>query len=110
MLQLIDTDPNSNISEHCQALIVAPTRELSLQISYVVQSMGEYIGVKVQACVGGILAKDDIKQLKSGGTHVVVGTPGRIHDMMKRGFLKTEYLKIFVLDEADEMLSRGFKT
>jgi translation initiation factor 4A len=65
--------------------------------------------VKVQACVGGTVVKDDIKQLKSGGTHVVVGTPVRIHDMMKRGFLKTDYLKIFVLDEADVLLSRGFK-
>lgn len=81
-----------------------------MQIAYVVHSIGEYMGVKVQACVGGTVVKEDIKQLKSGGTHVVVGTPGRIHDMMKRGFLKTEYLKIFVLDEADEMLSRGFKT
>lgn len=47
--------------------------------------------------------------MKQGGIHVVVGTPGRIQDMMKRGFMKTDYLKIFVLDEADEMLSRGFK-
>jgi len=44
------------------------------------------------------------------GQHVVVGTPGRIHDMMKKGYLKTDYLKLFILDEADEMLSRGFKT
>jgi len=110
VLQSIDTDPKSSVSDHCQALIVAPTRELSMQIAYVVHSIGEYMNVKVQACVGGTVVKDDIKQLKTGGTHVVVGTPGRIHDMMKRGFLKTEYLKLFVLDEADEMLSRGFKT
>jgi len=44
-----------------------------------------------------------------GGVHVVVGTPGRIHDMMKRGIFKTDYLRLFVMDEADEMLSRGFK-
>lgn len=110
VLQSIDTDPKSSVSDHCQALIVSPTRELSMQIAYVVHSIGEYMNVKVQACVGGTVVKDDIKQLKSGGTHVVVGTPGRIHDMMKRGFLKTEYLKLFILDEADEMLSRGFKT
>lgn len=110
ILQSIDTDPKSSVSDHCQALIVSPTRELSMQIAYVVHSIGEYQGVKVHACVGGTVVKEDIRQLKQGGTHVVVGTPGRIHDMMKRGFLKTEYLKIFVLDEADEMLSRGFKT
>lgn len=74
-----------------------------------VQTIGEYQHVKVHACVGGTVVKDDIRKLKDGGTHVVVGTPGRIHDMMKRGFLKTDYLKLFVLDEADEMLSRGFK-
>ena len=79
-----------------------------MQIAYVVHSIGEYAGVKVHACVGGTVVKEDIRSLKEGA-HVVVGTPGRIHDMMKRGFLKTEYLKLFVLDEADEMLSRGFK-
>jgi len=81
-----------------------------MQIAFVVHSIGEYTGVKVHACVGGTIIKEDIKKLKDGGTHVVVGTPGRIHDMMKRGFLKTDYLKLFVMDEADEMLSRGFKT
>ena len=65
--------------------------------------------IKVHACVGGTVVKEDIRILKQG-VHVVVGTPGRVHDMMKRGFMKTEYLKLFVLDEADEMLSRGFKT
>ena len=67
------------------------------------------MGVKVHACVGGTVVREDIKTLK-GGVHVVVGTPGRVFDMMKKGFLKTDYLRIFVLDEADEMLSRGFKT
>lgn len=58
--------------------------------------------------VGGTAVRDDIQTLKSG-VHVIVATPGRLHDMMKKGFLKTDYMKIFVLDEADEMLSRGFK-
>jgi predicted ATP-dependent endonuclease of OLD family len=50
-----------------------------------------------------------IKTLNSG-VHVVVGTPGRVFDMMKKGFLKAHYIRVFVLDDADEMLSRGFKT
>ena len=95
-------------SANCQALIVAPTRELSAQTAFVVHSIGEYMNVKVHACVGGTVVREDIRILKSG-VHVVVGTPGRIHDMMKRGFMKTDYLKLFILDEADEMLSRGFK-
>lgn len=103
VLQMIDT-----ASDNCQALIVAPTRELSHQIAFVVKSLGEHMGVKVHACVGGTVVKDDIKILKAG-PHVVVGTPGRIHDMMRRKYLRTEYLRIFTLDEADELLDRGFK-
>jgi translation initiation factor 4A len=95
-------------SEHCQALIVSPTRELSIQTTFVVSSIGEYQNVSVHPLVGGTVVREDIARLKKG-VHVVVGTPGRIHDMMRRKFLKTEYLKVFVLDEADEMLSRGFK-
>lgn len=110
ILQSINTDPKAVESSYIQALIVAPTRELSLQIAYVVHSVGEYTGVKVHACVGGTVVKEDIRKLKDEHLHVVVGTPGRIHDMMRRGFLKTDYLRLFVLDEADEMLSRGFKT
>ena len=67
------------------------------------------MGVKVHACVGGTVVREDIKILKSG-VHVIVGTPGRVLDMMKKGFLKVDHLRLFVLDEADEMLSRGFKT
>jgi len=104
ILQSIDIS-----SEHTQALIVAPTRELSMQIAYVVHSIGEHANVKVHACVGGTVVREDIRILKSG-IHIVVGTPGRVLDMMKRGFLKTDYLKLFTLDEADEMLSRGFQT
>ena len=80
-----------------------------MQIAFVVHTIGEYMGVKVHACVGGTVVKEDIRLLKQGGIQVIVGTPGRIHDMMKHRFLKTDYLKLFVLDEADEMLSRGFK-
>lgn len=52
---------------------------------------------------------EEIKSLKKGNSHIVVGTPGRIHDMMKKGIFKTDYLRLFVMDEADEMLSKGFK-
>jgi len=79
-----------------------------MQIAYVVHSIGEFLNTKVHACVGGTVVREDIRVLKQG-QHVVVGTPGRVHDMMRRGFLKTDYLKLFILDEADEMLSRGFK-
>jgi translation initiation factor 4A len=62
----------------------------------------------IHACVGGTAVREDIRIL-SQGVHVVVGTPGRVYDMINRGALRLDHCKIFCLDEADEMLSRGFK-
>lgn len=64
--------------------------------------------VKVQACVGGTMIKQDISNLKKG-VHVIVATPGRVTDLIKKGYIKLDSVAIFILDEADEMLSRGFK-
>jgi len=92
----------------CQALILAPTRELAQQIQKVVLALGDYLNVKCHACIGGTRVKDDITKLQSG-VHVIVGTPGRVFDMLHRKHLNADAIKIFILDEADEMLSRGFK-
>jgi translation initiation factor 4A len=92
----------------CQALILAPTRELANQIFKVVLALGDYLKVKCHACIGGTAVRDDIDKLKEG-IHVVVGTPGRVFDMLSKRHLRIESLLTFVLDEADEMLSRGFK-
>eukprot|EP01117_Protostelium_nocturnum_P008612 TRINITY_DN308_c0_g1_i1.p1 TRINITY_DN308_c0_g1~~TRINITY_DN308_c0_g1_i1.p1 ORF type:complete len:400 (-),score=151.94 TRINITY_DN308_c0_g1_i1:272-1471(-) len=94
--------------KECQALILAPTRELAQQIQRVVLAIGDYLDVKCHACIGGTLVRDDISKLESG-VHVVVGTPGRVYDMLCRRVLRPDFIKVFVLDEADEMLSRGFK-
>jgi len=91
-----------------QALILAPTRELAQQIQKVVLALGDYLGVKCHSCIGGTKVSDDVTILKKG-VHVVVGTPGRVYDMICRKVLRPETIKIFILDEADEMLSRGFK-
>jgi translation initiation factor 4A len=93
---------------NCQALILAPTRELANQIFKVVLALGDYLKVKCHACIGGTAVRDDIDKLKEG-IHVVVGTPGRVFDMLSKRHLRIESLLTFVLDEADEMLSRGFK-
>jgi len=98
---------NFSLNE-CQALVLAPTRELAQQIQKVVQTLGDYLNVKCHACIGGTRVKDDISRLQTG-VHVVVGTPGRVFDMINRRVLRVEHIKLFVLDEADEMLSRGFK-
>ncbi len=92
----------------CQALVLAPTRELAQQIEKVMRALGDYLQVKVHACVGGTSVREDQRILQSG-VHVVVGTPGRVYDMLRRNALRADAIKCFVLDEADEMLSRGFK-
>jgi len=71
-------------------------------------SLGDYINVQCHACIGGKSIGDDIRKLDSG-VHVVSGTPGRVFDMMNRRNLRTRGIRMLVLDEADEMLSLGFK-
>jgi len=102
---LAKLDPSIN---NCQSLILAPTRELAQQIQKVVIALGDYMNIKVHACVGGTAVRDDIRTLSSG-VHIVVGTPGRVGDMINRRALKLENIQQFFLDEADEMLSRGFR-
>jgi translation initiation factor 4A len=92
----------------CQALILAPTRELAQQIHKVVLALGDYLKVKCHSCIGGTSVRDDIDRLRDG-QHVIVGTPGRVFDMVSKRHLRIDDLLTFVLDEADEMLSRGFK-
>ena len=91
----------------CQALVLAPTRELAQQIQKVVLSLGDLLEIRCHSCIGGTRVSDDIAELRRG-VHVVVGTPGRVIDMFVRKFLDASYVKILVLDEADEILSRGF--
>lgn len=103
ILQSIDEKEKST-----QALLLAPTRELAQQIQKVIDALGDYLNVTSHACVGGTAVRDDIRILNSG-VQVVVGTPGRVLDMINRKALRMDSVKVFVLDEADEMLSRGFK-
>lgn len=92
-----------------QALILSPTRELSHQINSVIRAIGKfYKNLKTQLLIGGTSIESDITSLHSS-PHIVVGCPGRVHDMLRRRKLKTADLKMIVLDEADEMLSSGFK-
>jgi ATP-dependent RNA helicase len=95
-------------SRECQALILSPTRELATQISKVVLSLGDFMNVQCHACIGGQSIGEDIRKL-DGGVHVVSGTPGRVFDMINRRTLRTRNIKMLVLDEADEMLDKGFK-
>lgn len=102
-LQTIDTSVRET-----QVLILSPTRELATQIQSVVLALGDYMNVQCHACIGGTSMGEDIKKLDYG-QHIVSGTPGRVFDMIKRRHLRTRHLKMLILDEADEMLSKGFK-
>ncbi|CAK0802248.1 unnamed protein product [Prorocentrum cordatum] len=92
----------------CQGLILAPTRELANQIQKVALALGDYNNVRCHACIGGTSVRDDMDKLRDG-QHIIVGTPGRVFDMIGKRYLRVDDLITFVLDEADEMLSRGFK-
>jgi ATP-dependent RNA helicase DeaD len=94
---------------HVQGLILSPTRELCIQISNDLKSFSKYIvGLKVVPVYGGAPTDKQIQALKKGA-HLVVGTPGRVKDMIERGILKIQDIRWLVLDEADEMLQMGFK-
>lgn len=91
-----------------QVLILSPTRELSQQIFTCIESLGTYMDISPQLLIGGKNISDDYQKLDKG-SNIIVGTPGRVYDMLKRYVLVNDHLTTFILDEADEMLSRGFK-
>ena len=91
-----------------QALIIAPTRELAIQVAEHMESLGTHLrNLRVSVLCGGQDYRPQLKKLREGA-HIVVGTPGRILDHLDRGTLQLKNLKTFVLDEADEMLRMGF--
>ncbi|WP_455515546.1 DEAD/DEAH box helicase, partial [Pseudostreptobacillus sp.] len=95
--------PNKKV----KALILAPTRELANQVSDEIYSLKGKKDIRVLAVYGGASIENQIKNLKKG-VDIVVGTPGRVIDMINKGVLKLDELEYFVLDEADEMLNMGF--
>jgi ATP-dependent RNA helicase DeaD len=90
------------------ALIVAPTRELALQVHRELSWLYQHAGGRVVSCVGGMDPRAE-QRLLARGAHIVVGTPGRLRDHLERGGLRINNLKLVVLDEADEMLDLGFR-
>eukprot|EP01105_Mastigella_eilhardi_P005179 TRINITY_DN16950_c0_g1_i1.p2 TRINITY_DN16950_c0_g1~~TRINITY_DN16950_c0_g1_i1.p2 ORF type:complete len:451 (-),score=124.24 TRINITY_DN16950_c0_g1_i1:1647-2999(-) len=102
-LQQVDVkNPN------CQALFLSPTRELALQTHSVVVALGDYMKIHCVPCIGGTNVRDTVDSIRDGA-QIIVGTPGRVYDMLCRHVLLTNFIRVLVLDEADEMLSRGFK-
>ncbi|MDB5407792.1 MAG: helicase [Rhodospirillales bacterium] len=90
------------------ALVVAPTRELALQVERELGWLYAYTGARIASCVGGMDIRGEQRMLRQGA-HIVVGTPGRLRDHLERGNLATAQMRAVVLDEADEMLDLGFR-
>jgi len=99
-------NPENN---YTQALVLAPTHELAGQIRDVITDLGRFDNIVTQLLVGGTSVDGDREKLDNNPPHIIVGTPVRVHDMIRRKYLKTEKIQVIVLDEADEMLSQGFK-
>jgi ATP-dependent RNA helicase len=103
VLQSVNTTSNET-----QALTLSPTRELAEQTQKVLLALGDFMNIQCHACIGGKSIGEDIRRLDYG-VQVVSGTPGRVYDMIKRQNLRTRGIKMLVIDEADEMLNKGFK-
>jgi translation initiation factor 4A len=93
-----------------QILCLSPTRELSTQTANVMKGIGSMLkNLRVQILVGGSSIDEDITRLKDNVPHIIAGCPGRVYDMMRRNHIQSKNIKLVILDEADEMLSSGFK-
>lgn len=92
-----------------QAIVLCPTRELCIQIANDIKKFAKHLkGISILPVYGGSSISDQIRELKRG-VHVIVGTPGRVNDMIERGAMKLGGIRTVVLDEADEMLNMGFR-
>ncbi|MCC2981474.1 DEAD/DEAH box helicase [Sphingomonas sp. IC4-52] len=106
--ELLGEDDRIIPSREPHALVIAPTRELALQVSRELIWLYGPTGARIVTCVGGMDASKERRNLNHGA-HIVVGTPGRLRDHLERGALELSALKVAVLDEADEMLDMGFR-
>jgi len=96
-------------NNHTQVIILAPTRELALQITNVVSSISCMMnGLVVKTIIGGSSILNDVDDIRQNPPHIIVGCPGRVHDMMRRNYIDGNLIKLLVMDEADEILSFGF--
>ena len=106
--EVLDESGKAQFALGPAALVIAPTRELALQVARELDWLYAKTGARITACVGGMDAMKERRALSQGAT-IVVGTPGRLRDHLERGALDLSLLKVAVLDEADEMLDMGFR-
>ena len=96
-------------SKSIKTLVIAPTRELAFQIKEVYNSIGCFMGINTQVCTGGSKLMLDLSNLKKIQTHILIGTPGRLLDLLNNNGNIISRLEYIIIDEADEMFSKGFK-
>ena len=107
ILQMLNASQPSNKRRNTRALILAPTRELAIQIGSAVRLYGKYIAFKHTLIYGGVGQKTQVESLKRG-VDLIIATPGRLLDLISQGVCKLDKVEYFVLDEADRMLDMGF--
>jgi translation initiation factor 4A len=104
-LERVDTS-----NKNTQVIIIAPTHELVKQIYNVILTLGNNMNdLSIKTIIGGTSIQDDVSEMRKKCPQIIVGTAGRVFDMIKRRYIRTKHMKLFILDEADEMLSKGFK-
>lgn len=104
LLQKLDAS-----KEETQGIILVPTRELVLQTYNIAKHISSNMNIKIKTLFGGTPVNDDIEDLKENTYHIIIGCTGRVYDMLKRGLIDNKTIHTLIIDEADEMLSFGFK-
>ena len=99
-LQIVDLT-----KKYCQVIILSPTREIADQTLIVIENLSKYLDINICGVIGG----KKLNNNEVAKAQIVVATPGRVYDMINRGFIRMNGMKLFVLDEADQMLNKGFK-
>ncbi len=107
ILQLIESKRSQQTQKGIKALVLAPTRELALQISDSFKDYGKFLRISHTTVFGGVSQNNQVRELQRG-VDVLIATPGRLLDLMNQGFVKLNTIEFFVLDEADRMLDMGF--
>jgi len=104
---LSNIDLSSNTT---QVLVLSPTKELTMQTGNVFKAIGQFMpGLRIQLAYGGVVIEEGSSFSSRNVPHIICGCPGRVHDMMRRDKISSKKIKLIILDEADEMLSAGFK-
>jgi superfamily II DNA/RNA helicase len=105
LLQKLDED-----SDEVQGIILIPSRELAMQVFKVIQSLSNFMNIRMSLCSGGTNLSENIKDLENKKPHIIISTPGRILQLMREAYINTRYIKHLIMDEADQLLGADFQS